>query len=162
MRRLLLALIVVGAPFAAFPAADTLHQSSEQVRKETLARQAEQSKAVLAELSKSVYRAKMDIPAVDCIFVEDGKISEGPFRAALRDKPAAIKAGIVTKISSIKVMEFAIQIFFASDACALIGLRSSQIDTAKMTPKELLELAGKTIEPLFETVKLEAPAENKK
>ncbi len=116
------------------------------------AKQAEQSQALLRGLGEFQYRAKIDIPAVDCIFVEDGKISEGTYHSALKEYPKALAAGAVTKISRVKVMEHAIQIFFATDSCALIAVRAAAMDTAAMTNKELLEMARKSIAPLFETL----------
>lgn len=116
------------------------------------ARQAEQSKEVLRELAQSEFKAKVDIPAVDYIFVEDGKLQETSFRAALKDNPKALKAGTVTKISKVKVMDHGVQVFLASDACALIALSTKTIVTAEMTPKQLADVARKSIAALFEAV----------
>ncbi len=116
------------------------------------ARQAEQSKEVLRELAQSDYKAKLDIPAVDYIFVEDGKLQEATYRAALKDNPKALKAGTVTKISKVKVMDHGVQVFLASDSCALIALSTKTIETAEMTPKQLAEVARKSIAALFDTL----------
>lgn len=138
-------------------ASPAMSQGNPAVMQQKLQEMSREDKAkeVLRELTQSEYRAKMDIPQVDCIFVQDGKISKGTYRLALKGNPRALKAGAVTKISSVKLMDRGIQIFFATDTCALIGVSSEPIETATMSTKNLLELAKKSIGPLFETV---APA----
>ncbi len=121
-----------------------------------------QSKQLLAELSKSEYRAKMDVPAVDCLFVQDGKLAEGTYRRALENNPKAISAGTVVKISSVKVMTHGMQIFFASDSCALIAVSSDPVRPETMTTLQLLEMARKTIASVFETVKKKEGQANEK
>lgn len=123
---------------------------------------AQQAKEVLRELAQSHYRAKMDIPAVDCIFVEDGKIAQGMYRSALKENPKALPAGAVTKVSSVRVMDHGIQVFFASDSCALIAVSPGPLDTAPMSVKELVEMAKKSIAPLFETVQPEKAGKEEK
>ena len=123
---------------------------------------AEQAKEVLRELAQSQYRAKMDIPALDSIFVEGGKIAQGMYRSALKDNPKALPAGAVTKVSSVRVMDHGIQVFFAGDSCALIAVSPGSLDTAAMSVKESVKMAKKSIAPLFETVPPEKAGKEEK
>lgn len=152
---LLLMLVLFGSP-----AAQT--RPAEAPQKPPEVKQAEQAKELLRELALSEYRAKMDIPAVDCLFVEDGKIVEGTYRSALKDNPKALPAGAVTKVSSVKVMGGAIQVFFATDSCAVIGVSSGSVNTTTMTIQELVGMAKKSIAPLFDTLRPEKAEEREK
>ena len=113
---------------------------------------AAKTKEILAELTRTEYRARKDTPLVDCNFVENGKLMEGIFNSNMGDAKV-LRAGTVTKISSIKVMEHAIQVYFASDTLGVIGINTPQVDTSVMSVKDLAEMARKALAPLFDTVK---------
>lgn len=114
--------------------------------------QAEKAKEVLRQLTQHEYRAKADIPAVDGIFVQDGKVNEALYRYAMRENAKALRAGAVTKVSSVKIMDHGVQIYLATDSCALIGISASPVDTADMPAPELVKLAQKSLAPLFEAL----------
>ena len=102
MSALLLVVILTAAPLLADVAQDEPETPAQQTLE---AKQAEQAEKVLRQLAKSEYRAKVDIPKADCLFVEDGKIVEAMYQNAVREYPKAVPAGAVTKVSSVIVME---------------------------------------------------------
>jgi hypothetical protein len=140
----LILVILVALPLPAQGNAPALQQTLSEKEK------AEKAQVVLRELAQFEYKAKVEIPEVDCVFVEDGKLVGPTYRAQLKENPRAVKAGEITKPSQVKFMDRGIQVYFASDNCAVIGVTSAPIDTAKMSIKELVDLAKKSIEPLFE------------
>ena len=150
-----LLLILLAAPAAAAqgnrPTSDKKLSDSELAAK---------SKEILAELTQSEYRARKDIPLVDCNFVEDGKVMEGIFNSNLGDAKV-LRSGTVTKVSSVKLMEHAVQVYFASDTLGVIGIYTPQVDTSTMSVKDLVEMARKSLAPLFDAVKVDAKVEGK-
>ena len=152
MRRTLL--IVVAALLVAAPLLGQIKAAKEPppAPQTVLVMQKEQGRDVLRELEKYSFRARVDIPAVDFIFVQDGKIIEAMYRDALKENPRALAAGAVTKVSSVKVLDHGIQVFLATDKCAVIGVSAGTLDTATTTTKELVDAARKAIAPLFEII----------
>ncbi len=148
MRRVLAVLVVIVAALAVVPLA-----GQTQDAKNKAALQAERASALLKELGNFEFKAKIEVPATDGIFVEDGKLVGATYRNQLKDNPVALKPGDITKVSQVKVLDYGIQIFFASDTCALIGI-TGQMDTLKLSPEEMLGAAKKSVEPLFDLVPL--------
>ncbi len=111
---------------------------------------ADKAKEVQAELQKSQYKAKVDIPAVDCIFVQDGKIVQGMYQSYLRDNPKALSAGATTKVSKVNVMEQGVQIYLADDAFAIIAVTSTPVNSLEAPVKDLTELAKKALGALLQ------------
>ena len=140
---LILLVVLVAGSSAQQPPAET--QSSE-------ARQTAVARKIKEALEPLSFKAKTDIPAADNIFVEDGKLSDASYRAELKTHGKALKAGAVTKISSIEVMDFGVQIFFETDSCALIALTAKQESTGGMTVEDLVKLVRKSAAPLFEVI----------
>lgn len=147
--RILTAVFVViclAAPLASQGNAAALQQKE----KEKLL--ADKAKEVQAELQKVQFKAKMDIPAVDCIFVQDGKIIQGMFQSYLRDNPKALAAGATTKVSKVNVMEQGVQIYLAEDSFAIIAVSSTPLNSLEMPAKDLIALAKKAINALLQVV----------
>lgn len=109
----------------------------------------EKAKQVQTELQKFEYKAKVDIPAVDCIFVQDGKLVAGVYQSYLKDNPRALKAGATTKVSNVKMLERGVQIYFANDSFAIIGVSSQAMETKDTSVKDLVEIAKKSLTPLL-------------
>lgn len=95
MRTLLIALIlaVLGVSATAQGNKPTFEQLTKQRQL------AEKTATLLRELAQFEYKAQQDIPAVDDIFVEDGKLVAATYHSALRQGGIAVKAGQVTKVS---------------------------------------------------------------
>ena len=110
---------------------------------------ADKAKEVQTELQKVQYKAKVDIPAVDCIFVQDGKIIQGMYQSYLRDNPKALSAGATTKISKVSVMEQGVQIYMADGSFAIIAMSSTPVNSLEASVKDLTELAKKAISALL-------------
>lgn len=145
--RILTAVLVViclAAPLAGQGNSATLQQKD----KEKIL--ADKAKDVQAELQKAQYKAKMDIPAVDCIFVQDGKVMQGMFQSYLRDNPKALAAGALTKVSKVIVMEQGVQIYLANDSFAIIAVTSTPVNSLDATAKDLTELAKKALSALLQ------------
>ena len=117
---------------------------------------AEKAKEIQTELQKVQYKAKMDIPAVDCIFVQDGKILQGMYQSYLRDNPKALHAGATTKVSKVTVMEQGVQIYLANDSFAIIAVTSTPVNSLEASVKDLTELAKKAISALLQIATEEA------
>lgn len=111
---------------------------------------ADKAKEVQAELQKVQYKAKVDIPAVDCIFVQDGKILQGVFQSYLRDNPKALAAGATTKVSKVNVMEQGVQIYLANDSFAIIAVTSTPVNSLEAPVKDLTEVAKKALSALLQ------------
>ena len=125
----------------------SLAAQGEKPSLEKLAQQkkhAERTAAVLRELTQFQYKAQMDIPAEDFLFVDDGKLLSATYRAALKNG-IAVKADAITTVSQVKIMEFGIQIFLADDACALIGSAGEKVEMSSLTVEQLKALAKKTL-----------------
>ena len=151
--RILTAVLVIaclGVTLAAQGNAATLQQ------KEKDKILAEKAKEVQTELQKVQYKAKVDIPAVDCIFVQDGKIIQGMFQSYLRDNPKALAAGATTKVSKVNVMEQGVQIYLANDSFAIIAVTSTPVNSLEASAKDLTELAKKAIGALLQIATEEA------
>jgi hypothetical protein len=147
--RILTAVLVViclAVPLASQGNAATLQQ------KEKDRILAEKAKEVQAELQKVQYKAKVDIPAVDCIFVQDGKIIQGMYQSYLRDNPKALSAGGTTKVSKVSVMEQGVQVYLANDSFAIIAVTSTPVNSLEASAKDLTELAKKAIGALLQVV----------
>jgi len=117
---------------------------------------ADKAKEVQAELQKVQYKAKVDIPAVDCIFVQDGKILQGMYQSYLRDNPKALAAGATTKVSKVNVMEQGVQIYLANDSFAIIAVTSTPVNSLEAPVKDLTEVAKKALSALLQIATEEA------
>lgn len=104
---------------------------------------------LLAELAKSTYTAKRAIPAMDGIFVENGRVMEGVFVQARSDHETAVAANRSATVSKVELLDRAIQIFFAEGKCALIVLPKGDQSIANMPLPELVDLAHRGISALF-------------
>ncbi len=115
------------------------------------------------ELTKFEYKAKRDIPAADSIFVEKGKIQEAMYKLSLQQGGVLLKSGKSTKVSSVKIMDHGVQVFFETDKCAMINLAAENEDVPKLTLPKLVEFAKTSIAALFQVTALaeQPPAENK-
>jgi hypothetical protein len=147
--RILTAVLVVAC--LALPLAGQGNQAAlQQKDKEKIL--ADKAKEIQTELQKVEYKAKVDIPAVDCIFVQDGKIMQGMFQSYLRDNPKAVTAGTLTKVSKVNVMEQGVQIYLADDSFAIIGVSSAPVNSLEMPVKDLTGLAKKSLAALLVAV----------
>lgn len=147
--RILTAVLVVVC--LALPLASQGNQATlQQKDKEKI--MADKAKDVQGALQKSEYKAKVDIPAVDCIFVQDGKILQGMYQSYLRDNPKALAAGATTKVSKVKVMEQGVQIYLANDSFAIIAVSSTPVNSVEMPVKDLTEMAKKALNALLQVV----------
>ena len=112
----------------------------------------EKAQSVLRELAQVDYKAKMDIPASDNLFVNDGKLSEAMYNAAKREGKIAIKAGQTSKVVKVELLDFAIEVYFGDESCALIGTPAVQAETTSVSSADLTALAKKTIAAFFDIV----------
>ena len=148
MRRLAIMLILAGLAMPAIAQNQKVSQDALQIQH----KQAEKAAVVLRELAQVDYKATMDIPVTDGLFVDDGKLLAPIYHAAIKQNGVALKAGNVTKITDVKVMDFGIQINLVSDSCILFGSAGNKSDTANQSVDELLALGKKTLAALFEPV----------
>ena len=106
---------------------------------------------VMNQLSKWDFTATRNIPASDSIFVEQGRVIEGLYNAALAEKEVAVAAGTRTKVSSFVILDSAIQVFLEKDSCALIILTDNNLPTKAMTTEQLVNLARSGLDALFKS-----------
>lgn len=106
---------------------------------------------VMSQLAQWDFTATRNIPASDSIFVEQGRVIEGLFNAALADKEVAVAAGARTKVSSFVILDSAIQVYLEKDACALIILTENGLPTRPMTVEQLVHLARTGLAALFQS-----------
>jgi major membrane immunogen (membrane-anchored lipoprotein) len=140
--------VIFGVVLVAVLALPLVAQGSQKGSEMALA---EKAKQVQTELQKFEYKAKVDIPAVDCIFVQDGKLVQGVYQSYLKDNPKALKAGAITKVSTVKMLERGVQIYMASDSFAIIGVSANPMETKDLAVKDLVEIAKKSISALLTT-----------
>lgn len=107
---------------------------------------------LLKELAKYEYKAKKDVPAADYLFIEKGRLQEAMYKSALQTGGVLVKAGAVTKVSSVKIMDRGVQIFFETDKCAMINMAAENDDLAKMSLPKLVEFSKTSIAALFHIV----------
>lgn len=107
--------------------------------------------AVMSQLTQGEFTATRNIPASDSIFIEQGRVIEGLFNAALAEKEVAVAAGARTKVSSFVILDSAIQVYLEKDACALIILTENGLPTKPMTVEQLVNLARSGLAALFES-----------
>jgi hypothetical protein len=142
---IVLVLAVFAVPLTAQGVKDSLDKAMQEKR------QAEKSALVLRELAQTNYRAMMDIPANDGLFVEDGKLLVATYRVALKSG-VAIKAGDVTKITQVKLLDFGVQIYFGETGSAIIGW-ADKFEPANQPVEVVAALAKKTVLAMFEPVR---------
>jgi hypothetical protein len=120
-------------------------------------------KQLLNALAKYEYRAKRDVPAADSIFVENGRLNQSMYKLSLQQGGVLLKSGLATKVSSVKIMEHGIQIFFATDKCALMNVAAETDNLPRMPLQKLVDLSKTAIGALFEITPLkeETPAAGK-
>ena len=111
-------------------------------------KQTEKAATVLRTLTQFHYRAGMDIPAGDSLFIDDGKLTTGIYRAALK-AGIAIKAGEMTNVSKVTVLDFGIQIHLGKENCSIIGF-ATDFATEDKTAAQIAALAKKTLQAMFE------------
>ena len=102
-----------------------------------------------AELSKVTYTAKRTIPASDNIFVENGAVIEAIYQLERDQHEVAVPARQTAPVSKVLLLDRAIQVFFASDKCALLIVAKENQHTVDMTAAQLLTLAREGIGALF-------------
>jgi len=107
---------------------------------------------IMKTLSQTEYKARVDVPASDSLFVDEGKIVEGTYQVALKHNKVAFKAGETAKVTQVKILDFAVQVYF-NDETAIIGTGANHPDLSSMNAAELVDLAGKSIAALFDVVK---------
>jgi len=119
-----------------------------------LAQQKNQSKIndILKNLTQTDYKARVDIPASDSLFVDDGKVVEGMYNVALKNNKVAFKAGETAKVTQVKILDFAVQVYFNDDT-AIIGTTAAHVDLDKASAADLTEMATKAISGLFTALK---------
>jgi hypothetical protein len=127
---------------------------NNQSQFDKLIQQKIQAKAneVLKSLTQNEYKARVDIPASDSLFVDDGKVVEGMYNVAAKNNKLAFKAGETAKVTQVKILDFAIQVYF-SDETAIIATTASHLDLEKAGAADLTEMANKAISGLFLPVK---------
>lgn len=117
---------------------------------------------LLKELAKYEYKAKRDVPAADSIFVEKGKLQLPMYKLSLQQGGVLLKTGKTTKVSSVKIMDHGVQVFFETDKCALINMAADSEQVMSLPLQKLLDFTRTSIGALFEQVGGEqAPAEKK-
>lgn len=104
---------------------------------------------VMSQLTQRDFTATRNIPASDSIFIEQGRVIEGLFNAALAEKEVAVAAGARTKVSSFVILDSAIQVYLEKDTCALIILTENGLPTKPMTVEQLVKLARSGLAALF-------------
>ena len=104
---------------------------------------------VMSQLTQGDFTATRNIPASDSIFIEQGRVIEGLFNAALAEKDIAVAAGARTKVSSFVILDSAIQVYLEKDTCALIILTENGQPTKPMTVEQLVNLARSGLAALF-------------
>jgi hypothetical protein len=107
---------------------------------------------VLKALTQNEYKARVDIPASDSLFVDDGKVVEGMYNVALKNNKVAFKAGETAKVTQVKILDFAVQVYFNDDT-AIIGTTANHADVANLSVADLTDLSVKAIGALFQIVK---------
>ena len=112
----------------------------------------ERESELLKELAKFEYKAKRSIPAADSIFVEKGKVQEALYKLAMQTGGVLLKPGATTKVSSVKIMDRGIQVFFETDKCALINLAADSEDIAKMSLSQMVDFSKASISALFQII----------
>jgi len=148
MRTLFILVILVAL---VVPAAAAQNNQSEL---EKLMQQKNQAKIneIMKALTQTQYKARLDIPASDSLFVDDGKVVEGMYKVALKNNKVAFKAGETAKVIQVKILDFAIQVYFSDDT-AIIGTGANHVDLSSMNAADLTELASKSIAALFDVLK---------
>jgi len=106
---------------------------------------------VMKQLSTVNFTALRNIPASDSIFIEQGRVIEGLFNAALAEHEVAVAAGNQTKVSSFVILDSAIQVYLQNDTCALIILTENSLPTQSMTTEQLVNLARSGLAALFQS-----------
>lgn len=104
---------------------------------------------VMSQLAEWDFTATRNVPASDRIFIEQGRVIEGLFNAALAENKVAVTAGARTKVSSFVILDSAIQVFLENDACALVILTKNGLPTQPMTAEQLVNLARSGLAALF-------------
>jgi hypothetical protein len=113
----------------------------------------EKTQFVLRELAQFEYKAKMDVPVSDSLFVSSGKMIDAMYNSAMRAGKVAIKSGQMTKVSQVELLDFAVLVSFADGSCTVIGTPSGTLDTKIAPAADLLVVAKESIAAYFETVK---------
>jgi hypothetical protein len=129
-------------------------QTNSQSSLDKLIQQKNQAKIneVMKSLAQTEFKARLDIPASDSLFVDDGKLVEGMYKVALKNNKVAFKAGETVKIKEVKILDFAVQVYFNDDT-AIIGSSANHADLATVGGAELTDLVTKSVAALFEVVK---------
>ena len=127
---------------------------NNQSQLEKLMQQKNQTKIneIMKNLTQTEYKARLDIPASDSLFVDDGKVVEGMYKVALKNNKVAFKAGETAKVTKVEILDFAIQVYFNEDT-AIIGSAANHMDLDKVSPADLTDLASKSIAAFFDVVK---------
>jgi hypothetical protein len=107
---------------------------------------------IMKSLTGTEYKARVDIPASDSLFVDDGKVVEGMYKVALKNNKVAFKAGETAKVTQVKILDFAVQVYFNDDT-AIIGTTATHLDLDKSGAAELTALASKSIAAFFDVAK---------
>jgi len=132
----------------------TAAAQNNQSELEKLMQQKNQAKIneITKALTQTQYKARVDIPASDSLFVDDGKVVEGMYKVALKNNKVAFRAGETAKVTQVKILDFAIQVYFNDDT-AIIGTGANHVDLSSMNAADLTELASKSIAALFDVLK---------
>ncbi|GEM_PF-4669781 len=112
-------------------------------------KQAEKAAIIMREITQVDYRAAMDIPAGDGLFIYDGQVLASTYHAAAKSG-IAVKAGQSVKVTQIRLLDFGVQIY-VGDNCAMIGYTDKFVTTEK-TDAEITLLVKKTLAAMFEAV----------
>lgn len=116
---------------------------------------------LLKALEKYEFKAKRDVPAADSIFVEKGKLQEAMYKLSMQQGGVLLKSGKTTKVSSVKIMDRGVQVFFETDKCAMINMAADSEDIAKMSLPKLIDFTKGAISALFQIIEPEAKPETK-
>jgi hypothetical protein len=106
----------------------------------------------LKNLAQTEYKARLDVPASDSLFVDDGKVVEGMYNVALKNNKVAFKAGETAKVTQVKILDFAVMVYFNDDT-AIIGSGLDHADLSNVSAADLAALASKSIAALFDVKK---------
>jgi hypothetical protein len=146
MRALFIAVVALSL---VVPAAAQNNQSLDKLMQQKLQARANE---ITKTLSQVEYKARVDVPASDSLFVDEGKIVEGTYQVALKHNKVAFKVGETAKVTQVKILDFAVQVYF-NDETAIIGMGANHLDLSSMSAAELIDLASKSIAALFDLKK---------
>jgi hypothetical protein len=149
MRTTLIALILLALVAPAFGQGNKGTSAQQMANREKM----EKTQVILRDLAQFDYKAKMDVPVSDTLFVSNGKLMEAMYNSAMKSGKVAVKAGQVAKISQVELLDFAVAVSFADGSVTLIGTPAATINTSTAPVADLIALGKASIAAYFDAVK---------